>query len=60
MSAQTHETERLHRRIRQLQTEYEQQENLKEIAFKALLEKFEAAQKRIIELESKCSKSDEA
>ena len=38
MSAHNHETERLLKRIRQLQTEYEQQENQKEIALKTLAE----------------------
>lgn len=51
MSAQNHETERLHRRIRQLQSEYEQQERQKEIAFSKLAEQLEKAQKRIVELE---------
>ena len=52
MSAQNHETERLHKRIRQLQLEYKELENQKEIAYKALLEQFENSQKRIAELES--------
>jgi hypothetical protein len=60
MSGQTHETERLLRRIRELQIEYEKQERLKEIAYKTLVEKFEAAQERIIELETKyLKKADE-
>ena len=58
MSAQNHETERLHRRIRQLQTEYELQEKQKEIALKTLVEQLEIAQKRIIELEMKYLKGD--
>jgi hypothetical protein len=59
MSGQTHETERLLRRIRELQIEYEKQEKLKEIAYKTLVEKFEAAQERIIELETRHIKKDE-
>jgi hypothetical protein len=58
MSGQTHETERLLRRIRELQIEYEKQEKLKELAYKTLVEKFEAAQERIVELESKYFKKD--
>ena len=57
MSAQNHETERLHRRIRQLQTEYENQEKQKEIAFRALAQQLELAQKRIVELEAKSKNS---
>ena len=53
MSAQTHETEKLLRRIRELKIEYETQEKLKENALGALVEKLEAAQKRILELESR-------
>ena len=53
MSAQTHETEKLLRRIRELKIEYEAQEKLKEDALGALVEKLEAAQKRILELESR-------
>ncbi len=58
MSGQTHETERLLRRIRELQVEYEKQEKVKETAYKSLVEKFEAAQKRIIELETKYLNKD--
>jgi len=58
MSGQTHETERLLRRIRELQVEYEKQEKIKETAYKSLVEKFEAAQKRIIELETKYLNKD--
>jgi hypothetical protein len=58
MSGQTHETERLLRRIRELQIEYEKQEKIKEIAYKTLVEKFEAAQERIIELETKYVKKE--
>jgi hypothetical protein len=58
MSGQTHETERLLRRIRELQIEYEKQEIIKETAYKTLIEKFEAAQERIIELETKYLKND--
>lgn len=56
MSVLTHQTERLHSLIRKLKTEYEQQEELKIIAYKALLDKFELAQQRIIELESQIIK----
>jgi hypothetical protein len=52
MSAQNHETERLHRRIRQLQLEYKELENQKEFSYKVLLEQLENSQKRIAELES--------
>lgn len=59
MSAQNHETERLHKRIRQLQIEYEQQEKKKESALRALVEQLEIANKRIIELETKNINNDE-
>ncbi len=52
MSAQTHETERLLRRIRELEIEYEAQERLKENTHMELVKKLEAAQMRIQELES--------
>ena len=58
MSAQNHETERLHKRIRQLQIEYEQQEKKKESALRALVEQLEIANKRIIELETKNINND--
>jgi hypothetical protein len=58
MSAHNHETERLLRRIRQLQTDYEIQEKQKENALKTLAEQLEIAQKRIVELESKYIKNE--
>ncbi len=58
MSAHNHETERLLKRIRQLQTEYELQENQKEMALRTLAEQLEIAQKRIVELESKYIKHE--
>jgi hypothetical protein len=52
MSAQTHYTEKLLRRIRELELEYEEQEKLKIVAHKVLVEKLEAAERRILELEA--------
>ena len=58
MSAQNHETERLLKRIRELQMEYEQQEKKKESALRSLVEQLEIAKKRIVELETKYINKD--
>jgi hypothetical protein len=52
MSSQTHYTEQLLRRISELRAEYEELEKLKESSHKELVTKLEAANKRILELES--------
>jgi hypothetical protein len=51
MCAQTHYTEKLNRKISELQAEYEALERRKEYELSALVKKLEAAQQRILELE---------
>ena len=58
MSAQTHYTEKLIRRIKELEREYSRLESQKESLHLALVEKLDAAQKRILELEIKCCKKE--
>jgi len=57
MSSQTHYTEKLLRRISELRAEYEALEQLKESSHKELVAKLEAAQKRILELESQAKQA---